>query len=295
MTANQEAVGFVGLGAMGSKMVGALLESGWRPIVFDLRTESVAAAVDQGCEAATSPAAVADRAAVVMASLPTPAAVEAVLLGEDGLLEGGAMDAFVDLSTTGAATTRRLSAALAERGVGYLDAPVSGGVAGATERRLAAYVAGADSVFDRCEPLLRSFSRIVIRVGSEPGLGQLTKLLNNTLSATSMVITAEALALGGQAGIDPATLLEALDAGSGRNSATGDKFPNQVITGRFDSGFRLELMLKDLRLALDEAREAGVPMPTAALVEQLWAGAAAALPESADHTEIARLSGAGMS
>lgn len=287
--AGADSVGFVGLGEMGSRMAAALLESGRSLVVFDTRAEMVSALVEGGAESAQSPADVASRAATVMVSLPTPDIVREVLRGEDGLLEGGGMSTFVDLSTTGLANARELAVALSERGVDYLDAPISGGIAGAEARTLAVFAAGSDEVFERCRPLLDAFSKVVVRVGEEPGLGQLAKVLNNLLSATAVAITAEAMTVGVGAGLDPEALLEAFNSGTGRNSATATKFPNQVLNRRFQSGFRLELMLKDVRLALQEAGAQGTAMPLGGLVEQLWMLADGVAGEGADHTEVARV------
>lgn len=284
-----DSLGFVGLGEMGSRMVAALIESGRAPLVFDSRAEAVAIATDEGATAAGSIAEVAAGAATVMVSLPTPDVVREVLRGDGGLLDGGSMTTFIDLSTTGRANARELAAILAERGVGYLDAPVSGGVAGAEKRALAVFAAGDDEVFSRCRPLLEQFSKTIVWVGDEPGMGQLAKVLNNLLSATAVTITSEAMAVGVRAGLDPAALLEAFNSGSGRNTASATKFPEQVLTRRFDSGFRLELMLKDVRLALAEAGAQGTAMPLGGLVEQLWTLADGVAGPGADHTEVARV------
>ena len=148
--------------------------------------------------------------------------------------------------------------------------------------------AGSHEVFDRCRGLLSRSRRVVLRVGEEPGLGQLAKLLNNLLSATAVTITSEAMAVGVRAGLDPAALLEAFNSGSGRNSATQEKFPNQVVNRRFESGFRLALMLKDVRLALAEAAALGIAMPLGGLVEQLWTLADNVAGDGAT-TEVARV------
>jgi 3-hydroxyisobutyrate dehydrogenase-like beta-hydroxyacid dehydrogenase len=289
MSAATTEVGFVGLGAIGSELAHSLVEAGVRPAVFDRRPEAVAALVEAGAVGADSVAEVAGSAETVMVSLPTPDVVRQVLTGRGGLIDGGAMRTFVDLSTTGLRTTRELASLLAERGIDYIDAPVSGGVAGAQARRLAVFAAADRRAFDRGRPLLEPFSARIVHVGLEPGQGQLAKLLNNLLSATAMAITAEAMTVGMRAGLDPEALLEAFNAGSGRNSATVAKFPEQVFNRSFESGFRLDLMLKDVRLALEEARSHGVPTPLGGAVEQLWMLAGASAAEGSDHTEVVRL------
>ncbi|HEX7082862.1 MAG TPA: NAD(P)-dependent oxidoreductase [Gaiellaceae bacterium] len=282
-------IGVVGLGAMGAPISHALLDAGHRLVVFDRDPAATEAVVALGAAPAAGAREVADAAAVVLASLPTPDIVRDVVVGEHGVLGGGAIRTFVDLSTTGAATAEELAQAAAGAGVDYLDAPVSGGVAGAKARTLAVMASGAPEVFERIRPLLETFGRSVFHVGPTPGQGQVAKLLNNLLSATAMAITSEAAVLGVEAGLDPATLLEVFSAGSGRNTATTDKFPTHVLTRRFASGFRLALMTKDVELCLDEARRRHVPMPVGGLVQQLWRLAATQASADADHTEIVRL------
>ena len=181
-------------------------------------------------------------------------------LGEGGLADGTRMRTYVDLSTTGAAVAVEVAAALAGRGIDVLDAPVSGGVAGRPGPHARGDGGGrrgaSSSVSGRCCEL---FGKNVFHVGRKPGQGQTAKLLNNLLSATALAITSEAVTFGVTAGLDPATLLEVFNAGTGRNTATASKFPDHVLTGRFASGFRLELMAKDLELCLGEARRQAVP------------------------------------
>lgn len=282
-------MGFVGLGAIGSHLAAAVSTTGRPMAVFDPRAEAMQPLVERGARACASPAEVARHAPTVMASLPTPPVVVEVLRGEDGLLAGGAMETFIDLSTTGVQTARELDALLAEQGVAYLDAPVSGGVAGAEAGTLGVFAAAAPAVFEANRELLEPFSKVIVLVGEEPGMGQLAKVLNNLLSAAAMTITSEAMAVAVHAGLDPEALLEAFNAGSGRNSATASKFPQQVLNRRFDSGFRLELMLKDVGLALAEADVQGVAMPLGGLVEQLWRLADTVAGAGADHTEVARV------
>jgi 3-hydroxyisobutyrate dehydrogenase-like beta-hydroxyacid dehydrogenase len=287
--AETAAVGFVGLGAIGSQLARGLLEAGVRLSVYDRRPEAVAALASEGAVGASSVAEIAGCAETVMVSLPTPEVVREVLSGEGGLLTGGVMKTFVDLSTTGPRTAGELAGILDERGIAYVDAPVSGGVAGAEVRRLAVFASGERGAFERVRPLLEAFSETIVHVGPRPGQGQLAKLLNNLLSATAMAIVSEAMTVGVRGGLSPDALLEAFNAGSGRNSATASKFPNHVVNRRFESGFRLQLMLKDVRLAMEEARAEGVPMPVGEAVEQLWSLAGTSAGEDTDHTEVVRL------
>ena len=172
------------------------------------------------------------------------------------------MRTYVDLSTTGQAVAAEVAAALAERGITTLDAPVSGGVRGAVAGTLAVMVAGPAPELERVRPLLEVFGR-VFHVGEQAGLGQLMKLANNFLSATAIAATAEAVVLGVKGGLDPATMLEVINASTGRNTASEDKFPRQILTGRYAAGFTTGLLTKDLGLCAAAAEALGVPMPVA--------------------------------
>ena len=279
-------VGFVGLGAMGVHMAARLLDAGHALAVFDTRAEAMAPHVARGALACESAAAVADAADTVLVSLPTPDVVQEVA---HELLAGTAMRAYVDLSTTGPAMASQVAATLHDRGVACLDAPVSGGVAGAQAGTLTIMAAGAEAVFERSKPLLEVLGRNVVLVGSEPGQGQLAKVLNNLLSASAIAITGEALALGVHGGLSARTLLDVFNASSGRNTASADKFPKHVLPRTFGAGFRLELMHKDVQLCLGEARRQGVPMALGGAVGELWAQAAAGAADGADCTEIVRM------
>jgi len=282
-------IGFVGLGAMGAPISEAIAAGGHALVVHDRDARALEAAVAAGAVAAPSARAVADAAEVVFVSLPTPDVVREVACGDGGLAGGGAMHTYVDLSTTGAVVAAEVAAKLASQGINVLDAPVSGGVAGARARTLAVIAAGEPHVFERMRPLLELFGGNVFHVGDAPGQGQTAKLLNNLLSATATAITSEAVTMGLAAGLDPATLLGVFNAGTGRNMATAHKFPAHVLTRRFDSGFRLELMAKDLELCMAEARGRQVPMLLGGLVQQIWTLARTQSASDADHTEIVRL------
>jgi 2-hydroxy-3-oxopropionate reductase len=282
-------VGFVGLGAIGAPLARALLDAGHGVVAYDIDASKVEALGPAAIDVATSPRDVADRVEIVFVSLPTPEVVREVACGPDGLAAGNALRIYVDLSTTGAAVAREVAGVLAARGVEVVDAPVSGGVAGANARTLAVMASAGDDAFRRVEPLLRTFGENVFRVGREPGQGQLAKVLNNLLSATAMAITSEALVLGARAGLDAETLLDVFNAGSGRNTATSNKFPTHVLPRSFSSGFRLALMAKDVELCAAEARALGVPLLVGGLVQQLWTLAAAESAPNADHTEFVRI------
>jgi 3-hydroxyisobutyrate dehydrogenase len=283
---SEDSIGFVGLGAMGAHMVARLIDAGHRVAVFDTRAEAMAPHVARGARACSSARAVGDAAATVLVSLPTPDVVRTVA-GE--LAQGDAIEAFVDLSTTGPEVAAEVAAALGTAGVACLDAPVSGGVAGAQAGTLTIMAAGNEALFESLRPLLEAIGRNVVLVGAQPGQGQLAKVLNNLLSASAIAITGEALALGVHGGLSARTLLDVFNSSSGRNTASADKFPKHVLPRTFGAGFRLELMHKDVELCLGEARRQEVPMALGGAVGALWARAAAGAAAGADCTEIVRM------
>jgi 3-hydroxyisobutyrate dehydrogenase-like beta-hydroxyacid dehydrogenase len=282
-------IGFVGLGAMGGLMATRLLDAGRELALFDTRAEALEPHVARGAQACPSAAAVADAAATVLVSLPTPDVVREVACGEGGLVEGDAIGTYVDLSTTGPVVAAEVAATLKAADIACLDAPVSGGVAGAEAGTLTIMAAGEAEVFERARPVLELLGRNVVRVGDEPGQGQLAKVLNNLLSASAIVVTAEALALGVRGGLSARTLVDVFNTSSGRNTATADKFPRHVLPRTFEGGFRLELMNKDVQLCLAEAQRRGVPMPVGASIGELWSLAAITADDGADCTEIVRM------
>jgi 3-hydroxyisobutyrate dehydrogenase-like beta-hydroxyacid dehydrogenase len=282
-------IGFVGLGAMGQHMAARLLDAGHELAVFDTRPEAVEPHAARGARACESAAAVAGVADTVLVSLPTPDVVRTVATGDRGLLGGSAMRTFVDLSTTGPPVAAEVAAQLGASGIACLDAPVSGGVAGAKAGSLTIMAAGDAGVFERTRPLLEAIGKNVVHVGDEPGQGQLAKILNNLLSATALAITAEAVALGVRGGLSARTLVDVFTKSSGRNSATDDKFPRHVLPRTFGAGFRTELMNKDVQLCLAEAQRQGVPMMLGGSVAQLWSLAAATADDGADCTEIVQM------
>jgi 3-hydroxyisobutyrate dehydrogenase-like beta-hydroxyacid dehydrogenase len=262
-------IGFIGVGRMGSHMVRRLIEAGHTLIVHDADPAAIAPAVKLGAEPASSPAEVANRVETVMASLPTPDIVLAVATGSRGVIEGKRIRRFVDLSTTGASMSAQISKLLAARNIVHIDSPVSGGVGGAEKGTLAVMVSGPPAETAYVEPALAVIGRI-FRIGERPGAAQTMKLINNFLSATAMAATAEAAVMGAKAGLDPRLMLDVINAGSGRNTASQDKFPRTVITRSFDYGFATGLMFKDVKLCLAEAAALGVPHDVMDAVGRVW-------------------------
>src|SRR6266699_3727033 len=226
-------IGFIGLGQMGFHMARRLVEAGHGLVVFDTRREAVERLTALGAQAAGSPREIADAVETVMVSLPTPDVVLAVATGPGGVIEGKRVRRFVDLSTTGAVTA-----------------------------------SGPRAEVNAIEPALAAIGKTFF-ISERPGAGQTMKLCNNFLSAAAMTATSEAMVMGVKAGLDPRIMLDVINSGTGRNTATEDKFGLVVLPRTFNLGFTVGLMTKDLKLCLGEGKALGVPMQVAEAVTQL--------------------------
>jgi 3-hydroxyisobutyrate dehydrogenase-like beta-hydroxyacid dehydrogenase len=280
-------IGFVGLGTMGFHMARRLIEAGHIIVVYDSRPEAVARLTALGATAATSPKDVADRVETVMASLPSLDAVWAVATGANGVIEGKKVRRFVDLSTSGARMAQKIAEALQPKNIVQIDCPVSGGPGGAEKGTLAVMVSGPAADIDLLKPALAVFGKVFV-IGDRPGMAQTMKLANNLLSATAMAATSEAMVMGVKAGLDPSVMIEVINAGSGLNTASRDKFPRAVLPRTFDYGFTNALMFKDVKLCLDEAEGMGVPMWVGSMVRQLFQLANTQQGPDADFTTIVK-------
>lgn len=283
----EQNAGFIGTGRMGGPMARRLIEAGYKLTIFDTSDAATAPLVALGATKADSPAAVASAAEIVLASLPTPPIVEAVALGPKGIGEGSKVKIFIDVSTTGSVYAKKVAAGLSQKGITAVDAPVSGGITGAEKGTLAVMVSCGDEIFARVQPILAVIGKL-FHVGKSPGLGQTMKLLNNLLSATAMAASSEVMVMGVKAGLDPQMMVDVINAGSGRNSATQDKIPRCVIPRNFTFGFALALLNKDIRLCLEEADTMGIPMIVGNAVRQLLTITAASEGPGADMTEIVK-------
>jgi 3-hydroxyisobutyrate dehydrogenase-like beta-hydroxyacid dehydrogenase len=272
---------------MGGRMARRLIEAGYALTIFDTSDEAARALTELGARRADSPAAVASEAEIVLASLPTPPVVQAVALGAKGIIEGTRVKIFVDVSTTGSTYAKRVADGLAAKNIVAVDAPVSGGISGAERGTVAVMVSCDDATFDQVKAVLAVIGK-VFHVGKRPGQGQTMKLMNNLLSATAMAITSEAVVMGVKAGLDPKQIIDVLNAGSGRNSATQDKFPRCVLPRTFDFGFAIGLLNKDVRLCMEEAEALGVPMVVGSAVRQLLSIATASEGANADMTDMVK-------
>jgi 3-hydroxyisobutyrate dehydrogenase-like beta-hydroxyacid dehydrogenase len=262
-------IGFIGLGKMGFPMARRLIEAKHQLVVFDTRKEAVDKLVALGAQAASSPKEVADRAETVMASLPSLQASLDVATGRDGVIDGKKIRRFVDLSTVGSQMAVRIHDLLKQRNISQIDSPVSGGGGGAEKGTLAVMVSGPTADFEAIKPALEVIGKVFF-IGERPGSGQTMKLANNFLSATAMVATSEAVVMGVKSGLDPSVMIEVINAGSGLNTASRDKFPRAVLPRSFDFGFTTGLMVKDVRLCLDEMKSLGLSMEVAEAVGRLW-------------------------
>lgn len=282
-----ETIGFIGVGRMGGRMARRLLDAGHHLTIFDTSDAAAEPLVALGAQREKSPAAVASVAELVLASLPTPPIVEQVALGANGVAEGTRVKIFIDMSTTGATYAKRVAEGLAAKGITAVDAPVSGGIAGAERGTLAVMVSCSAETCAKVKPALDVIGK-VFHVGTQPGQGQTMKLLNNLLSAAAMAISSEAVVMGVKAGLDPKQMIDVINAGSGRNTATMDKIPRCVIPRSFDFGFAIGLLNKDIRLCLQEADALGVPMPVGSAVRQMLSIATASEGPEADMTELVK-------
>jgi 3-hydroxyisobutyrate dehydrogenase len=283
-----ETFGFVGVGKMGSLMSTRLLNAGYRVCAFDTDETAVAALEKAGAQRTGSAAEVASIAQTVFLSLPNPEIVQSVALGRGGVIEGTRVKRVADFSTIGPRTAGIVAKALAEHKVTYVDAPVSGGLKGAREGTLAVMVSCPKNVYVELEPVLKTFGK-PFHLGEVAGQAQTMKLANNLLAAAAIAVSSEAMVMGVKAGLDPKMMLDILNAGTGRNSATQDKFPRAILPGTFDFGFATGLSYKDVRLCVDEAESLGVPMVVGAAVRQMLAVTNAVYGADSDFTSMCRV------
>ena len=281
-------IGFIGLGNMGGPMAQRLIAAGHKLVVFDTRNDAVAPLVALGAQVASSPADVADRVETVMSSLPSLAISEKVALGEGGVIHGKKVKRYIDLSTTGSRAAAAIAASLAKKNIVQIDSPVSGGVGGATKGTLAVMVSGPKADVDAVKDVLAVFGKVFV-IGDKPGMAQTMKLANNFLSATAMAATAEAVAMGVKAGLDPAVMIDVINAGSGRTTASDGKFPQSILPRTFNYGFGTALMLKDVRLCNEEAKSLDVPGPVMNAVLGQWEATADKFGGETDFTMIVQL------
>lgn len=283
-----ETVGFIGLGNMGAPMAARLIAAGYELVVCDSSDAAAARVTTLGARRVATPADVAAQVDTLLLSLPTPEAVAAVALGANGLIEGTRAKRVVDLSTIGPRAAATVAQGLAVAGIAYVDSPVSGGVPGAVKGTLAVMVSCPLEHYEALKPLLGHFGKLFF-LGERPGLAQTMKLANNIMSAAAVAITSEAVVMGVKAGLDPKVMLDVINAGSGRNTASADKFPRCVLPRTFDVGFSAALAFKDVRLCVDEAEHMGVPMVVGSAVREMLAITTSLIGKDADFSDVVRV------
>lgn len=283
-------VGLVGLGSMGWPMAACLVKAGFKLISHDSRPGHADRFASEVGGTAQSLSELGRQADVVITMLPNSAIVEDVVFGAGGLASSmRAGSTLIEMSSGIPSATASIGERLAQRDVKVLDAPVSGGVKRAVTGELAIMVGGSGPDIDAVEPVLRAMGKSILRTGAL-GSGQAMKALNNLVSAAGFLVGVEALLIGRAAGLDPAVMVDVLNASTGRNNSTELKFKQFVLSRSFNSGFSLDLMIKDLGIALQVAHDAHTAAPFSSLCRELWSSAGAVLGSGQDHTAIARFS-----
>lgn len=292
MAEQNVSIGFVGIGNMGSPMARNLIRAGWKVTVYDVDAPKMRGfAATDGAGTASSLAELGKKSDVVITMLPDGHVVRRVVLGkesgDDCLVKGLAKGAtIVDMSSSAPVGTRRLGEELRAYGISLIDAPVSGGVKGAVAGTMSIMIGGDKALAERLDPLLAAMGKRFY-VGS-PGAGHAAKVLNNYVSAAGLLAAAEAVRVAEKFGIDPQVLVNVVNASTGRNNSTENKFAQFILNGKFNSGFALGLMAKDLALAMEVAEACDVPAELGHATLDLWKKAEKAVGAAADHTEIAR-------
>ncbi|TWE28011.1 NAD(P)-dependent oxidoreductase [Prauserella muralis] len=278
-------LGFVGLGNMGAPMARRLVRAGYLLRCHDADAAALATVSGAGATPVPDVRAVAEGAEAVLLMLPSSDVVERVVFA-DGLLAAMAPGSvLVDMGSSRPHSTREVAARAREHEVAFVDAPVSGGVAGARSGSLTIMAGGRDGDVARVERVLAELGERVLHVGGV-GAGHALKALNNLMSATHLLVTSEAVLAGEEFGLDPKVVLDTVNTSSGRSGSTETKWPRYVLTGSYDSGFGARLMVKDMRIAVELARESGWPALLGEHAVRLWSRAAEELDPGADHTEI---------
>jgi 2-hydroxy-3-oxopropionate reductase len=253
-------IGYLGVGNMGQPMAVKLLDGGHQLTILDINEANMAPLLARQARRSDSPRALADAAEVVVVSLPTLGAFRHVVFGEDGLLQGRAMKTLINTCTVGVPFVTELAEALGTIGCTLVDCPISGGPAGAATGTLSVMVSGDPAAIERVRPVISLWGSTVTVAGDKPGAAQLLKLTNNILFAVSLVATSEAFVMGAKGGLDPHVMLNSIAAGTGANGATRSVFPRAVLPRTFNFGATLDILMKDVDLAIQQGEALGVPM-----------------------------------
>jgi 3-hydroxyisobutyrate dehydrogenase len=283
-------IGFVGVGSMGWPMAALLHKAGYPLQIIDASADRAKAfAKEIGGTVAASNRALAAASDIIITILPTSAIVQAVLEGPEGVLAGLRKDAVVVEMSSGVPTiTRTLAEQVAVAGAHMVDAPVSGGVPRAKTGELAIMFGGSEAILERIRPVLSCMGTSITRTG-DVGSAHAMKALNNLVSAGGFLIGVEALMIGKRFGLDPSAMVDVLNSSTGMNNSTQKKFKQFVLSGQYNAGFGLDLMVKDLSIALEIGRDTNTPTPFSSMCREMWASCAAMLGPGQDHTAIAKL------
>ena len=279
-------IGFIGLGIMGKPMVRNLIKAGYSVKAYDIVRENVEAALSYGAEEGRSGAEIASECPVVITMLPNSPHVKTVVLGKDGVLEGAKSGLIlIDMSSIDPNVSKEIEAECRAKGVRMLDAPVSGGEPKAIDGTLSIMVGGDKALFDEMVPVLKCMGSSVVHCGAI-GAGNTTKLANQIIVAGNIAVLAEALTMVKKAGVDPATVFEAIKGGLAGSTVMNAKAP-MMIEGNFKPGFRVDLHIKDLGNALDTAHKVGAPVPLTAMVQEMFETLHADGRGGDDHSSLA--------
>lgn len=290
---NKKTIGIIGLGRMGNGMAQSLLRNGFEVFGTDVGEAQCHAAKELGVQVVADIRTLCAKTEIVLLSLPMAKHVQAVIQGADGIIDCAQPNTLIiDTSTSEPEVTRLLATTLSQQGHQLLDCPVSGGPAGAQAGTMVMLVGGEHSALERAQPYLEALSSKVVYMG-QSGNGHAAKLINNLLCAAHLVTTAEAVALGVQAGLDAHDLIAGLNAGSGRSAVSEVNFPRWILSDSFDSGFTMQLMRKDVRLAKQMISEMGLALPLAEQVTDIWARSAGNIADEKDFNCIVKNSGLG--
>lgn len=252
--------GYLGVGNMGLPMAGKILDAGHDLVVYDISETAMRPLLDRQARRADGPRDMGDKCEIVFVSLPTLDALRQVVLGPGGLIEGNALRLLVNTCTVGVPMVEEMEGTLANKGITLLDCPISGGPEGARAGTLSIMVSGDAAAIERVKPLISRWGKTLVVAGDKPGAAQILKLTNNILFAVGLVATSEAFVLGAKGGVRPEALLEAINAGSGRNLSTMSVFPKAVFNRKYDFGAPLHILMKDVDLAVEQGEALGVPM-----------------------------------
>ncbi|WP_067012968.1 NAD(P)-dependent oxidoreductase [Marinomonas spartinae] len=281
-------IGVIGLGNMGRNMAATLVKKSFTVIGFDLSETACKQAAEQGVIAATHLSTLTEQCNIIILSLPKAEHVEAVCLGDNGLIHVvSPRTTIIDTTTSVPETSRMVAAEFSKQNIAFLDAPVSGGPAGAATGTMSMVIGGEMEAYKQVLPVLEAMSSVRVHVG-DVGAGNIAKIANNMLAAAHLITTAEALTLAEKAGVDPEKVLEAINAGSGRSGASQAMFPTWVMTKAYDSGFTMGLMRKDVGLAKTLAQSLNLTLPMAMQTAALWEDSAQKLADSDDFCCIAQ-------